>query len=147
MIGAGTGLAPLRGMYLHLDHLREAGSPLGHNVLIFGCRRRGEDLLYEEELDAMAKRGTLGSVFLALSRQDEFKKVYVQNRVDEHGVQLLKLIDEGAHVYVCGSVAMARDVKKALTQSLIFLRGMGSGAAELLLERMQKDGRYLQDVW
>jgi sulfite reductase alpha subunit-like flavoprotein len=38
MVGAGTGLAPLRGMYLHLEHLRQSGAKLGENMLVFGCR-------------------------------------------------------------------------------------------------------------
>lgn len=38
MVGAGTGLAPLRGMYWHLDSLRQSGATLGANMLVFGCR-------------------------------------------------------------------------------------------------------------
>ncbi len=38
MVGAGTGLAPLRGMYLHLEHLRKEGAQLGESMLFFGCR-------------------------------------------------------------------------------------------------------------
>ena len=42
---------------------------------------------------------------------------------------------------------MARDVKKALMQALVFMRNMTGGKAEAYLERLTKEGRYLQDVW
>ena len=48
MVGAGTGLAPLRGMCHHIQERRkklEEGQTHGTHVLIFGCRRRDHDFL------------------------------------------------------------------------------------------------------
>lgn len=43
---------------------------------------------------------------------DRFKKVYVQNKVDEKSRKIIELLDAGAHFYVCGNTLMAKDVKK-----------------------------------
>ena len=53
MVGAGTGLAPLRGMCHHIEERRKQlkeGQTHGTNILIFGCRRRDHDFLYAEEI-------------------------------------------------------------------------------------------------
>ena len=53
MVGAGTGLAPLRGMCHHIEERRkqlQEGQTHGTHMLIFGCRRRDHDFLYAEEI-------------------------------------------------------------------------------------------------
>eukprot|EP00960_Hanusia_phi_P052262 761359-Hanusia_phi.AAC.2 len=104
-IGAGTGIAPLRGMCQELDHWRDQQLPLGGNLLFFGCRRPSEDFLYEEEIEKWLGAGTLSRVHTAFSRSNDTLgggKIYVQQRVDENAIQLLSLLDAGACIYVCG---------------------------------------------
>ena len=50
LVGAGAGLAPLRAMVMHLDTRRAGGEKVGENMLVFGCRRKEEDYIYEEEV-------------------------------------------------------------------------------------------------
>jgi len=152
MVGAGTGLAPLRGMCHHIEERKKSlseGQTHGTHVLIFGCRRRDHDFLYGEEISKWAKNGTLAKVHLAFSRDPDNmgSKVYVQNKVDDNAMHILSLLDNGGCFYVCGSTLMARDVKKALMQALVFMRRMTGGKAEAYLEKLAKEGRYLQDVW
>ncbi|EKX31757.1 hypothetical protein GUITHDRAFT_149086 [Guillardia theta CCMP2712] len=150
LVGAGTGIAPLRGMCQELEHRKRMLAPIGKNLLFFGCRRPTEDYLYEEEIGGWLENGTLSRVHTAFSRSNDTLgggKVYVQQRVDENAIQLLSLLDAGACIYVCGSTAMARDVKRVLCQSLIFLRRMKGNGAEAFLEDLAKEGRYHQDVW
>lgn len=152
MVGAGTGLAPLRGMCHHLEHRKQnlqEGQTLGKHILIFGCRRRDHDFLYGEEIMSWQRNGTLAKVHLAFSRDPDNmgSKVYVQNKVDDYAMQILSLLDAGGCFYVCGSTIMARDVKKALMQALVFMRRMTGGKAEAYLEALSKQGRYQQDVW
>ena len=83
MVGAGTGLAPLRGMCHHIEERKKTlgeGQTHGTHVLIFGCRRRDHDFLYGDEISQWAKNGTLAKVHLAFSRNPDNmgSKVYVQ---------------------------------------------------------------------
>ena len=49
----------------------------------------------------------------------------------------------GAHVYVCGAAAMAREVKGAVAAA-VARSGCDGHAA---VARLQEEGRYLQDIW
>lgn len=83
MVGPGTGVAPFLGF---LDERRARGHQ-GRNWLFFGEQRRETDFYYREELDALQRDGTLGRLDVAFSR-DRRHKVYVQDRMREHGAQL-----------------------------------------------------------
>ncbi|EKX54670.1 hypothetical protein GUITHDRAFT_159152 [Guillardia theta CCMP2712] len=147
MIGAGTGLAPLRGMCQHLETCSARGDELGHNVLIFGCRSSKQDYIYEDEINRWCQNKTISSLFLAFSRENPQQKVYVQNRVRENSQLLVDLIEKGAYIYVCGSTSMAKEVKRAFVGCFQDTRQMSTVEAEDLVHSLSKGGRYLQDVW
>lgn len=79
------------------------GKPIGETVLYFGCRHKNEDFIYSDELAAYVSDGTLTHMHVAFSR-DQPQKVYVQHLLKETAAQVWRLIDAGAHIYVCGSV-------------------------------------------
>jgi len=88
--------------------------------MYFGCRNANY-ILYRYELEEMKKSGVLSSVNIAFSRplttlekEPNFKKMYVQDKLLENGAHVFKSISEGAHIYVCGDVAMADGVYKTL---------------------------------
>jgi len=69
LVGAGAGIAPLRAMMMELDHVRSAGAKIGQVMLIFGCRRKDEDYIYEDEVLEWSRNGTLSHVINAFSRE------------------------------------------------------------------------------
>ncbi|HLW11675.1 MAG TPA: reductase, partial [Casimicrobiaceae bacterium] len=143
MIGPGTGIAPFRAFLHH----RRAHGLSGPTWLFFGDRREHSDFLYRHELEAFVARGTLSRLDTAFSR-DQPKKVYVQHRMLEHGRELWRWLQDGAHVYVCGDATrMAKDVDATL-QTIIARHGRRSDAqARLELRTLAAEGRYVRDVY
>ncbi|WP_420497228.1 molybdopterin-dependent oxidoreductase [Parafrankia sp. FMc2] len=143
MIGAGTGIAPYIG-FLQDRHARGAPGP---NWLFFGEQRRATDFYYADELAAFAASGALTRLDLAFSR-DQRAKVYVQDRMREHGAQVWTWLAEGAHVYVCGdAVRMARDVDRALRDVVATCGGLGPDGAAAYVRQLAADRRYVRDVY
>ena len=71
--------------------------------MFFGCRRREEDFLFQEELEGMEKEG-ICEVVCAFSREME-EKVYVQDKVRERGEEVMEMVvGGGGRVFVCGFV-------------------------------------------
>ncbi len=143
MVGPGTGIAPFRSF---LEE-RMATGQAGDNWLFFGEQRRALDFLYEEQLTAMHKDGVLTRLDTAFSR-DQAKKIYVQDRMQEHAAELFAWLERGAYFYVCGDATrMAKDVELALLDSIAKgSDGTLDQAAEYLAQ-MKKDKRYQRDVY
>ena len=142
MIGPGTGIAPFRAF---LEERRVRGAK-GRNWLFFGDQRRNCDFLYEEEIESYRRDGLLTRLDVAFSR-DQAERVYVQHRMREQSAALWSWLQEGAHLYVCGASAMARDVDASLAAIVARQGGMGSGEAKAYLATMARSGRYLRDVY
>ncbi|MDE2229192.1 MAG: sulfite reductase subunit alpha [Alphaproteobacteria bacterium] len=142
MIGPGTGIAPFRAF---LQERRENGAK-GRNWLFFGDQHRATDFLYEEELTAWHKDGLLTQLDLAFSR-DQPERIYVQQRMREQSVRLWSWINDGAHVYVCGAMAMGRDVETALAAIVARQGRMGVGAAKAYLAQLGREGRFVKDIY
>ncbi|WP_435239376.1 molybdopterin-dependent oxidoreductase [Streptomyces sp. YPW6] len=143
MVGPGTGVAPFLGF---LEERRALGHP-GANWLFFGEQHRATDFYYREELDAMSRSGTLTRLDTAFSR-DQRAKVYVQDRMREHGAQLWSWLREGAHLYVCGDASrMAKDVDRALRDIAVAHGGLDPDAATAQVKQLASDRRYVRDVY
>ena len=132
MIGPGTGVAPFRGFLQE----RVASGATGRNWLFFGNPHFRSDFLYQLEWQAALKAGTLHELDLAFSR-DGAAKVYVQHRIAQRAAQMRAWLDGGAHVYVCGSTSMGKDVHAALREIV----------GEDALRELQQQGRYARDVY
>jgi sulfite reductase (NADPH) flavoprotein alpha-component len=142
MIGAGTGIAPFRGFVQE----RDATAAGGRGWLLFGNRNGREDFLYQLEWQDALKRGALHRLDLAFSR-DSAEKIYVQDRIREHGRELYAWLENGAHLYVCGAVAMGKGVHAALIDALATHAGKDAESAEEYLRELQQQGRYARDVY
>jgi len=59
MIGPGTGLAPFRGFIQERAYLKDEGKPVGESILYFGCRKKAEDFIYQEEIEEYVKKDVL----------------------------------------------------------------------------------------
>ncbi|WP_233833188.1 bifunctional nitrate reductase/sulfite reductase flavoprotein subunit alpha [Paraburkholderia sp. ZP32-5] len=143
MVGPGTGIAPFRGFL----HERRARGERGRNWLFFGEQHAATDFYYRDELETMRASGLLTRLDVAFSR-DQADKIYVQDRMREHGAQLWAWLEEGAHFYVCGDAnRMARDVDTALKQVVATHGGMSDDDALDYVSRMTREKRYARDVY
>lgn len=143
MIGPGTGIAPFRGFLRD----RRADGHTGRNWLFFGEQHEESDFYYRDELLEMREDGFLTRLDLAFSR-DQRQKIYVQDRMIEHGAQVWRWIEEGAHVYVCGDAArMARDVDATIVTIAQQHGGLSEDDALEYKQRLAADGRYARDVY
>ena len=142
MIGPGTGVAPFRGFVQE----RSAVAASGRNWLFFGARHARSQFLYQLEWQAALKAGTLHRLDLAFSR-DSAERVYVQQRLREHGREVYAWLEGGAHLYVCGAIAMGKSVHAALRDVVIEHGGRDAEAADDYLNELQRAGRYARDVY
>ncbi len=131
-IGNGSGLAGLRAL---IKSRIDAGK--GDNWLLFGERNAAHDYLCREELQGWLAASRLARLDLAFSR-DQSTPRYVQHLVREHASTLRSWVEDGAAIYVCGSLqGMAGGVHEALVEVL--------GAQQV--EAMSVEGRYRRDVY
>jgi sulfite reductase (NADPH) flavoprotein alpha-component len=143
MVGPGTGIAPFRGFL----HERQARGERGRNWLFFGEQHAATDFYYRDELEAMLASGLLTRLDVAFSR-DQADKIYVQDRMREHGAQLWAWLEDGAHFYVCGDAnRMARDVDAALKDVIATHGGMDEEKALEYVSRLTREKRYARDVY
>ena len=143
MVGPGTGVSPFVGF---LED-RVAGGAPGPNWLFFGEQREATDFYYRERLEGMLEAGQLTRLDTAFSR-DQRSKIYVQDRMREHGARLWEWIEGGAHFYVCGDATrMAKDVDAALRDIVARHGSMAEGESYEYVKRMLADKRYVRDVY
>ncbi|WP_405958782.1 molybdopterin-dependent oxidoreductase [Streptomyces phaeochromogenes] len=143
MVGPGTGVAPFVGF------LQERRA-LGHrapNWLFFGEQHRATDFYYEDELTAFVDDGTLTRLDTAFSR-DQRAKVYVQDRMREHGPELWSWLQSGARFYVCGDASrMAKDVDRALRDIAVTHGNLTETEAATYVKQLAAEKRYVRDVY
>ena len=143
MIGAGTGVAPYRGF---IEERAEADAK-GKSWLFFGERNFTNDFLYQLEWQDFLASGALSRIDVAFSR-DQPEKIYVQHRLWQQRADLLKWLDEGAHLYVCGDEkGMAKDVDATLVKILAEPLKGDEDAGRAKLKELTKAGRYQRDVY
>jgi sulfite reductase (NADPH) flavoprotein alpha-component len=143
MIGPGTGVAPFRGFL----HERCAIGAQGRNWLFFGERSAASDFLYREELEQMQASGLLTRLDTAFSRDQEHK-IYVQDRMIEHGAEMFAWLEEGASLYVCGDATrMAKDVDAALHKVIERHGACDEEAAREYVQNLHDSKRYHRDVY
>ena len=132
LIGNGSGIAGLRG---HLTSRVLAGQR--RNWLIFGERNAAHDFHYREELEGWHASGDLPRLDLVFSR-DQAERLYVQDRLRGQAEEVRLWLEQGAAIYVCGSLAgMAGGVDAALEEML----------GRTALDALAAGGRYRRDVY
>lgn len=132
LVGSGTGLAGLRALI-------KARAAAGHrrNWLLFGERSAAHDDFHGAEIAAWLEQGVLQRVDRAWSR-DGGAPHYVQDAVRAHAPVIVDWVEQGAAIYVCGSLqGMAGGVHAVLTDIL----------GEARLQRMVDSGHYKRDVY
>lgn len=143
MVGPGTGIAPFRSF---IEERKITGAT-GKNWLFFGDRSSKTDYLYGEEWEQYKKDGLLTELDLAWSR-DQAEKEYVQHKMLAKGKELFSWLQNGAVFYVCGDASrMAKDVDSALRQIASTEGSMSEDDAAQWVKSLQKEKRYLKDVY
>lgn len=143
MVGPGTGIAPFRAFLQE----RKERKATGKNWLFFGDRNAATDFIYREELEVMQKDGLLTRLDLAFSRDQE-EKIYVQDKMREHGAELFAWLEQGGYFFVCGDAYhMAKDVDKALLDVITKHGNKTQQQAIDYVNQLKKDKRYVRDVY
>lgn len=133
LIGNGTGIGGLRA---HLKARVAAGAH--RNWLLFGERSANADRLYDDELEGWLQSGALTHLDRVFSREDAGGPRYVQDALRANLGRLRQWLDEGASVYVCGSLkGMAPGVDAVLVDAI------GQASVDALIQA----GRYRRDVY
>ena len=72
-----------------------------------------------------------------------------QDVINQHQAQIVKLVmSKGGFVFVCGDANnMAKDVMNAFTVAIQTVQGIEEEKAKEIVLQLQKDRRYLQDIW
>ena len=157
LIGPGTGVAPLRAMLHEMMSVAKGELVTTSVALFYGSRNSQADYFFRDEWqtlrDSDTKDGKLDlSVITAFSR-DQREKIYVQDRIREAADRVATMIqDQHCAVIVCGSSGqMPKAVHKALLDCLTApgseARQLDRENAELVLQGMEKNGRYKQETW
>ena len=132
LIGNGTGIGGLRS---HLKARMARGAQ--RNWLLYGERTRAADRLYGDELEAWLRSGGLTHLDLAFSREGDDPR-YVQDALRMQTDRLRQWLNDGAVIYVCGSLqGMAPGVDAALVDAI------GQEGVDALITA----GRYRRDVY
>ena len=143
MVGPGTGVAPFRAFVQE----RRATGASGRSWLFFGDRHFTHDFLYQLEWQEALEDGSLSRIDLAFSR-DQPEKIYVQDRIRARRRDVVDWLEGGASFYVCGDAkAMAKDVRAALVDAYADVKALPPEAAEDAVRKLERDKRYLTDVY
>ncbi|RYF70650.1 MAG: nitric oxide synthase, partial [Comamonadaceae bacterium] len=116
---------------------RSAAGQGAPNWLVFGERQSACDFLYRAEIDAWRADGTLRRLNLAFSR-DGAERVYVQDVLAQAADDVRTWVEQGAAIYVCGSLqGMAQGVHAELQGAL----------GDARMDELVRSGRYRRDVY
>jgi cytochrome P450/NADPH-cytochrome P450 reductase len=125
LVGAGTGIAPLRG-FIHDRALRDAPGP---TLLFFGCDHPDVDFLYRDEWPSWVE------VFAAFAHAPDGDIRFVQHRLWRERERVRALLADGAHVYLCGDGA---HMAPAVRETLARIHDVGE---------LERAGRFVADVF
>ena len=142
MIAAGTGIAPYRAFLQQL----EAGNRNPDSWLIFGNPKLRSDFLYQREWLRWRESGLLRRIDCAFSR-DQVDKHYVQHVVEENAAELAKWLGRGAHLYLCGGLAMGQAVEQALLRHVAQHLVGPQGEAGEWLAGLRGQRRFSRDLY
>ncbi|CAN3364537.1 NADPH-dependent diflavin oxidoreductase 1 [Diutina catenulata] len=141
MAAPGTGIAPVRAIIQSVI----PRDPSQRIELFYGCRYREKDFLFAQEWEKDAQQGAF-TLHACFSRDKGYTPRYVQDGLWQHAEALGKLIkDEHAIFYVCGASGnMPKQVKITVVE---IMKKVGVEEPEKYVQRLEEEGRYLEDVW
>jgi cytochrome P450/NADPH-cytochrome P450 reductase len=103
--------------------------------------------LYADELQEFERLG-VARVVNAFSRVPGQPRQYVQDAIQDHGEGVWSLLEQGAHVFVCGN---ARTIAPAVRAALTAIHHQHAdgpmGDSEAWLANLRAENRYVEDIW
>lgn len=150
LICAGSGIAPFRSFWQERAVIanQKGITALGKCILFFGCRSKNVDYVYKQEHSQLLNRGILNEIYLALSREENHKKNYVQDEIYTQRALVYSLLErEGAHIYVCGDAQMADGVRKSLLNVYTSETSCDQTEAQNAIDDLLNESRYHEDVF
>ncbi|CAF0860268.1 unnamed protein product [Brachionus calyciflorus] len=151
LIGSGTGIAPFRSFWIQRQSMLQRKSTdlnIGDFALIYGCREKEKDLLYSKEIENLRAAKIINDFYPAFSRDPNFPKEYVQDKIYENKERIIELINRGAHIYICGRSDMSNGVTKAINQ--IYdekLNLSGKVNNQDVIKILKQENRFHQDIF
>jgi sulfite reductase (NADPH) flavoprotein alpha-component len=130
LIANGTGIAPYLGM---IEQNRDATINL-----FWGGRTVASSAIYDDILKGIISKNQNNTIHKSYSR--EGSKEYVQNLVIQQKDSVLKTIQEGGVVMICGSLAMQHDVLDVLENLL-------AEQSAISLDELQHNGQLKMDCY
>ena len=112
LVGGGSGVVPLMAM---LRHRAAQHSTVPARILY--SSRTAEDVIYRDELDAMAAADATFEPFYTFTRQPPAGWTGYRRRIDATMLaEVMRPFDRRARVYVCGPTLLVEAVANALVQ-------------------------------
>jgi cytochrome P450 / NADPH-cytochrome P450 reductase len=152
MLCAGSGIAPFRGFVQERAMQIAAGRKLAPAYLFVGCAHPDRDQLFKDEFTEWEKEGVV-KLYHAYSKAKEQSKGcrYVQERLWEERDEMVKVFNQGAKLYVCGSAMVGEGV--AATTKKIYLETAEALRKDLTDEEVDewfqriRNDRYASDIF
>ncbi|KAL0212468.1 hypothetical protein RCL1_006094 [Eukaryota sp. TZLM3-RCL] len=143
----GSGFAVMRGFLQDREVERDVNNnQVGKMVLFFGCRRRDEDWIHEDEMKKWEASG-LCELSLAFSRETN-KKVYITHKVDERLEDLWEYlgVQGGAFMY-CGGTGVPEKLLGSIKKAFKQVGGLTDEQVEAKLVEMEHKGLLVLEAW
>eukprot|EP00347_Sterkiella_histriomuscorum_P023964 403332775 len=139
MIGPGTGVVPFIGFMQEREILKR-NTPelnLAEAYLFFGCRKSTSDFIYKEDIDNYKQQGIITDSLIALSREPNQERQYVQDVLKLQKDKVMKVLEEGGNIYLCGNTKMGQDVQVILKEFI----------GEDSFKSLEKEKRLIKELW
>lgn len=145
LIGAGTGIAPLRAFIEErATRCHNEGITPAKSLFFYGCHGPESDFLYSEELHEWEKDGVI-DIRTAFSRHHSRSESgtdikYVQDRLYSDRNDVFNLLEKGAKTLVCGDAKrMAPAVRKTFAKIISEHRGFNEQQAAAEVRNMEQE--------
>jgi sulfite reductase alpha subunit-like flavoprotein len=143
LVGAGTGVGPLRGMvHGRMATPVKADVTKGPIMAIFGFRSEDE-AIYSDEFDDISARGI--DYHVALSRSEKAQRV--TDVMMREAKKISRLLENGANFYVCGTTALGKSVESTLAKALEKSLGLSADDSKHYMNTLRKEGRLQNDTY
>jgi sulfite reductase alpha subunit-like flavoprotein/cytochrome P450 len=155
MVAGGSGLAPMLALLETREFLRDEGKDLGPCLLFFGIRT-SEDYICQDMVERFNKNGACTAVHVATSRNTP--RQYAQDLIKEEGDAVVRALQMGGYVYVCGGTGLGKSVRATLKELLVGAamktcqkKENAEAEAEAQADRemtgLTEEKRYMAELW